>query len=367
MNLETLRLFTRRFASACADGSANQAIVRHPAPVRGTGRCSFRMTRGGDHIAMLFSGTADSTFADGTNSRANDIADDWQIEQLRVALAPAPGETPCYQTVTFDGASSRTVQSGDFFATDPIPLRVKPGDDLLYEITLRGTCYPSHPEMQISASFESDAGTPADPHCFPVPLMIGTDRNADFCLGFLGDSITQGIGAGMDSRDHWVARIARGVPDSVSVWNLGIGYARAADAATDGAWLARAKCCDTVCVCLGVNDLIQRPGADVSADLARIVTCLKQNDRRVILFTVPPFNFEGEMLDAWRKTNRFIREELSQKVDACFDMAALLGNPSPNEHIARYGGHPDASGSEVVARAFLDSVLPQWIVKKENA
>lgn len=363
MNSEKLRVFVQTHASACADGSANQAIRRSADPVRGTGRCTYRLTRGGTSFSLLFSVAADSTFADGSTSRVNDIGDDWKIERMRVALCPAGAAEPLpYQTVTFGGKSAisaRDALDGDgvYFVSDSIPLHAASGDDLLYEITFSGSSFPTHPEMQLRAPFVSTDGATSE-HCFPVPLLIACDAPAVRRVGFLGDSITQGIGAGMDSRNHWVARIARSVPDSLSVWNLGIGYARAVDAATDGAWLARAKCCDTVCVCLGVNDLIQRPGADILGDLAKTVALLRAADCRVILFTVPPFGFTDEMLCAWRQINETVRSGGIPGVFAYFDMAAVLGCPPPDDGQPRFGGHPDETGSAEVARAFLGEMLP---------
>ena len=194
---------------------------------------------------------------------------------------------------------------------------------------------------------------------FPVPLMIGCDRPARAHIGFLGDSITQGCGTAYDSYTHWAAKIAEGLSDDLAVWDLGIGYARASDAATDGGWLARAKRCDVVNVCLGVNDLCRGRNAEqISADLCRIVRLLKEAGCRVILFTVPPFDFGGDAKTWWYEINRYLRETLSKEADALFDFAAVLGKPAPDEHLSVYGGHPNAEGCAVAAKAYLAEGLP---------
>jgi hypothetical protein len=62
------------------------------------------------------------------------------------------------------------------------------------------------------------------------------------------------------------------LPERCSVWDLGIGYARAADAATDGEWLKRAKQCDKVHVCFGVNDTLRNYRAEeILQNLQRII------------------------------------------------------------------------------------------------
>ena len=191
----------------------------------------------------------------------------------------------------------------------------------------------------------------------PVPLMIGSDRPVSLRMGFIGDSITQGCGTVYNSYTHWAAKIAQGLPEDISVWDLGIGYARAYDTATDGGWLARAKRCDTVNVCLGVNDLCRgRNDEEIKADLTAVVRSLKRAGCRVILFTVPPFDFEGDARTYWYSVNRYLRETLSREADALFDFAAVLGRPAPDEHRSVWGGHPDAEGCRIAAEAYLKEI-----------
>ena len=188
--------------------------------------------------------------------------------------------------------------------------------------------------------------------------MIGSDRIVSRRIGFLGDSITQGCGTEYDSYTHWAAKIAEGLPASDSVWDLGIGYARAYDAATDCGWLARVKQCDVVNVCMGVNDLLRgRHGEQVVADLTTIVRALKKAGCRVILFTVPPFDMTGEAKAYWYLINDKIRLTISNEADAVFDFAAVLGQDAPNAHMSVYGGHPNAQGCAVAAKAYLAAKL----------
>lgn len=338
--------FFRQYASDCSAGCGNQLLTRLKQPVTKTGCCWFRLSHGGENYALLFSNQIDSTYDDGTISRAGDVGGCWNIEAMRLGLCEKQGAEPAnWHTVRFNGSNTKTVEGKAPFVTDAVPLRAKAGDWLCYEITLTGNCYPYHEEAVLSMQPDKQ---------IPLPLMIGSDRPIEKKIGFLGDSITQGCGTEDDSYTHWVAKIAEGLPAGYSVWDLGIGYARACDAATDGGWLARAKQCDTVHVCFGVNDVLRgRSAEDILQDLQTIVTKLKEAGCKVVLLTIPPFDLEGEPLRQWKKANAVIRDQLWKAADGLFDVAAVLGQPTPNEHLCIYGGHPDAEGCKAVANAYL--------------
>ncbi|MBQ4350673.1 MAG: hypothetical protein II768_05400, partial [Clostridia bacterium] len=88
-------------------------------------------------------------------------------------------------------------------------------------------------------------------------------------------------------------------------------------------------------------------------DLGTVVRALKAAGCRVILFTVPPFDFTGIARDRWYAVNRAVRESIAKDADALFDFAAVLGKPAPDEHLSVYGGHPNAEGCAVLAEAYL--------------
>lgn len=75
----------------------------------------------------------------------------------------------------------------------------------------------------------------------PVPSMVGCVRAVEKRIGFFWDSITQGIGSEKNSYGHWNAVLAEKLGEKNAYWNLGIGFARASDAATNGVWLQKAK------------------------------------------------------------------------------------------------------------------------------
>ncbi len=356
--LMTVRDFFSRYASDTTAGSSNQLLARFPDSVLRSGRIRYRLFRGGREYALLFSNRVDSTYSDGSVSRAGDCGGAWEILSLRVGTAGAGrGEPSCWHTVTFSGEPRRAVEPGEgFFASDPIRLDAKGGDDLLYEITVRGSCFPYHEEIVLNVCSRTEGEAFAADKRIPVPLMIGSDRPVSLRAGFLGDSITQGCGTEYDSYTHWVARVGEGLPEDVSVWDLGIGFARAYDAARDDLWLERAKTCGIVTVCFGVNDLHHaRTPRELTGDLRTIVRGLKGAGCRVILFTVPPFeSFEGALRTDWYESNRIIHEELAAEADGIFDFSRAVGRPEPLRHLPLYGGHPDAHGCEILAKAFLE-------------
>lgn len=343
----TITEFYNHYVSDCTAGCGNQLLTRLEIPVTKTGRCWFRLSRGGENYALLFSNQIDSTYDDGSISQAGDVGGDWRIDRMRVGLCQRQGEEPaCWHTVTFDGADNKQVIGAEPFATDQIPLKANAGNWMCYEITLTGACYPYHEEAVLTMVPDKQ---------IPLPLMVGCDRKVAQKIGFLGDSITQGCGTQDDSYTHWVAKIAEGLPAEYSVWDLGIGYARAYDAAADGGWLARAKQCDVIHVCFGVNDILRgRTAEQILQDLHTIVSKLKEASCKVILLTLPPFNLEGEEKRHWQAVNRTIRSKAWKEVDGIFDIAAVLGQPAPNENLCIYGGHPDAVGCKAVADAYLE-------------
>lgn len=355
----TLNDYYRTYSSDCTAGSSNQAFARFGEPAEHTGRISYRLSHGGERYSLLFSNRLDSTYSDGTASVANDIGGIWDILGMRVGLSGAwDAEPELWHTVTFDGEKTKRVSGAEPFFTDPIPLHAKGGEYLCYEITLFGDCFPCHDEIILNARKKTADGGWVPDKRIPAPLMIGSDRPVKKRIGFLGDSITQGIGTEYESYTHWVAKTAEGLADNVSVWDLGIGCARAYDAASDQGWLARAKQCDTVTVCFGVNDLFHaRTVQQITDDLRTILIALKKAGCRTVLFTVPPFDMTGDLAKKWYAANEIIRGELAETADAVFDFAKVLGQKAPNEHMSVYGGHPNAEGCAVVAEALLAANL----------
>lgn len=347
------------YVSDTSAGSANQTWFAC-GPQTHCGRVYYRLRVGGTDYRLLFSDVMDSTFADGTHSRANDVCGGFRIVSARAGLCDRSDvqeavEPLCWHTVTFDGNPSKAVGAAESILCDPIPLAAEAGQTLCIELQVQGECLPCHEELQV-ASFVKTDGVFVPSTQLPVPSVVAVKRDA-VKLAFLGDSITQGIGAVKDSYRHYVARVADRLPPSVAVWNLGIGYARSEDAASDGVWMAKALQNDAVVVCLGVNDLLRgRTVQEIASNLLSVVKRLKKAGERVLLQSVPPFEFSAEARERWRELNALL-PSIAEEADAFFDVVPHLCG---DDGVPRYGGHPNDEGCAVWAEALMPT-LENWL------
>lgn len=353
------------YRSNTLGGFSNQS--RCTARQARTGRIFYRITCGGTYrYSLLFSDTTDSTFRE---SAPNHSCGNWHIHAAAVARvgsdffeddfrsdAAANRPVTDFVPLTFGGATSKTVEKGECFAGDPLTLTFADGDYLCLELTVSGNSIPCHPECVLPIYIKQPNGRFAYGCDLPAAIMVGCDRSVASHVGFLGDSITQGIGPAYNSYGHWSALLAHKIGNEHAYWNLGIGCGRAADAATGGAWLTKAMHCDTVFVCFGVNDLSAGHTADrIIASLTAIVKQLKDAGKTVILQTVPPFDYNPERTAIWQAVNTHLLTVLSQQVDMIFDCVPILGGDPPQT--APYGGHPNAEGSRLWADALYTKLL----------
>ena len=140
-------------------------------------------------------------------------------------------------------------------------------------------------------------------------------------------------------------------------WNLGIGYARADDMATLSAWAYKAKHNDILIMCFGVNDILRGATAEqVIQNLERMVAFFKKEGIRLIVQTVPPFDYTPEVTKIWHQVNGYIRTELSKKVDLVFDAAQVLSLSAEVPQRAKYGGHPNEEGCAAWADALYEEL-----------
>ena len=324
------------------------------------------------------SDATDSTWGAGV-PHPNQLGATWRIEAAyagdggttRAGVVPGTAIA-----LTFAGSPSRTVQPGERFWSDPVTIDLPPDHYLAFTWALSteagGPSIPSTSAPFLTsyiafgknlAAQDSNAGFGASTDLLVAPQLFATDRPVTNKLCFLGDSITQGIGSTRDSYGYWVAKIADGLGADVGVWNLGSGWARAADAASDGYWLAKAKQCTEVAVILGVNDIINssRSADQILADLTTILGALKAHDpsTRTILFTVPTFNLGGAAYTTWKQVNDTIRAAPLLGADRVFDIAAVQSQPAPNDGQVKpeyaNGGdaHPNDAAGTAIASAFL--------------
>ncbi len=361
-----MQLYFSTFTSNSDAGISNQSTFSLAANDRQTGRIFYQIAVGGtNRYSLLFADTVDSTFRGG---RPNRTCGHWTVHEAKVARVPhdffavdfqsdAAANQPVEHVIplTFDGQPHKQVSAGEQFTCDPLPLTFETGDYLCLELTFSGSTLPYHPESMLPA-YRLDGNRWRYDVTMPAAVMIGCDRPVTGTVGFFGDSITQGIGPAYNSYAHWSALVADRLGRDRSYWNLGIGCGRAADAATDGAWMAKALQCDTVFVCFGVNDLSAGyTAAEISASLTAIVARLKGAGKTVILQTVPPFDYTPERTAIWQAVNAHILTVLSKQVDMVFDCVPILGGDPPQT--APYGGHPNEEGSRLWADALYTQLL----------
>ncbi len=357
----------RSFVSNCVAGSANQFVFDLPKDQVRRGRIFYRIQAAGEYpYSLLFSNVLDSTYGDGSLTRCNQFPAPWRIHEAKVfrcrsfpqgqwkqtGLPPVAleNETP----LLFQGEREKVVAPGEFFSSDPCLLSFEKGEFLCLELAFSGTRLPYHEETLLPVFLYNGKDWLYDRR-MPVPGRIGCRREVKKRVAFLGDSITQGIGTPRHSYLHWNALVADALGDSYAFWNLGIGFARASDAASDGAWLYKAKQCDAVILCLGTNDiLVGRSARELKGDLTRIVALLKESGPAVLVQTVPPFDYNEAEREVFFEVNDFIRRELAASGVLVFDVAPLLALSPEEPHRARFGGHPDPEGCKLWAEALLD-------------
>lgn len=357
-----MRYFTD-FSSNTAAAAGNQSFFEpRDAAELITARAFFKISAGGRYnYSLLFSNTTDSTFADGSHSRCNFALGEWYIDSLRVAacdfctvdvMPEASSFLTDFVTLTFDGCEHKTVKSGELFCTDAVELEFSAGQYMCIEVTYRGGQIPHHPETLLPVFTKRGGEWVCDVN-MPLPCMVGCDRKIKKRIAFLGDSITQGCGTPKNEYLNYAALAAKPFEADCACWNLGIGYARGADAATDGAWLYKAKQNDIVTVCFGVNDIFQIGDAErTKADLTKIVRILKRTGVKVILQTVPPFDYSETNAAVWRDINDYIHSVLRNEVDGFLDTSEFLSDPRiPAKTL--YGGHPNPEGCAVWAQRLI--------------
>lgn len=346
----------RTYRSNTLGGTGNQQYFHAGEPM--TGRSYYRVFAGGTcRYSLLFGGAIDSTYRPEYESYANLPCGPWEILEASLGICREvsmenPGEVTEWKPLTFHGQSGIRLERGERVTSDPVVLSAEKDAYLCCQVTFRGQRIPCHLEAVIPTFVQRNGHWIPDKQV-PVPGMIGCDRPVKACIGYLGDSITQGIGTPPNGYTHWCALVSQALGEKYAYWNLGLGYGRAQDAASDGAWLWKAKQCDAVAVAYGTNDIGRgRSLEQIKQDITAVVEKLKAAGIPVFLISVPPFDWKDEYLQRWKGINAYLREDLSRKADGFFDVAPLLADKTA-DGVARYGPHPDEEGCRVWAEGML--------------
>ncbi len=314
---------------------------------------------------FYFSNTVDATMdTKGRFGYAGMPGGAYQIISASIADGGTSPEDPVSNVtaVTFDSSATKDVASGETYWSDSVTIDIPEGHYLVWEWTISGTDIPSLQMSNIAHSYYSkNGGQFIFSNEAPAPQFIGCKRDVKLKIATIGDSITQGCETTEFANNFWVSQLSETLGSDYAFWNLGIGSAKASDAALCGDWLERAKSADIVTVAFGTNDLLAGPyggtggstAEEIEAWLRTILTELKNAGCKVILFNAPPYNMEGDA-----EANRIaLNEKLPALAEEMgvefFDFASLLSDPA-DPATARYGGHPNDEGCQIIADAFLE-------------
>ncbi len=359
-----------KYTSNSLASSCNQFYFISSADRNTVGRVYYKITASGKHeYSLLFTDALDSTYADGSQSQKNLSCGNWRMIEAKAAVcgkdifasdfsdpknASIINNRVCdFVSVTFNGEKTKTVSAGEVFFSDSFNVDIESGEYLCVELTFTGEKLPYHEESLLPIFIKAEEGWTYDKR-MPLPAMIGCDRKVKSRIGYIGDSITQGIGVPVNSYTHWNAVLSAMLGNEYAYWNLGIGYARADDMASLGAWYQKAVHNDVLFVCFGVNDILQGFSAEeVKNSLAKIVHALKMLGKKVILQTLPPFDYPENLRVVWEDVNDYVKKTLSAEVDLVFDTVEFLGEKDA-PHMARYGGHPNEEGCAVWAQKLYE-------------
>ena len=359
-----------RYTSNTVCATSNQHIARYDTERSFTSRIFFKITHSGKYgYSFLFEDTVSGKYRRET--LPNTTVGDWQITHaVLYRSSPLPTDEDEVtaldlgtltlaepHTLTFRGDVGYTFNKGDVAFTDEIALDLKAGEAVCLELSVKASSFPYNAELQAPAYILSDGEWKYSLES-PIPAMIGCTRKPPkLNVAYLGDSITQGCGAGIGSYKHMTALISDLIGDEYSYFNLGIGFGTADAAATDGAWLRKAKESDIVFVCFGVNDVNSGKDADtIYQSLERVVDLLTSAGARIILQTPPPFDYPEPKRAEWIKLSDMIITRLSAKAIATFDTRPILSLSPDKPEIAKYGGHPSAEGCLVWANSLYQSI-----------
>lgn len=362
----------KTYPSNIASGTSHNFMLCWDAPKTIRARGYFcALSSEPDTWRFWFSNAVDSTYADGAIGHPDRLGGNWRILSAKIGDGGAytcgemttPAPVISWTEVTFDGQSSRDVTPGERFWSDEVRFTLPEGHMLVWEWELCGNDIPCTPDSQAPTFVaENDGDLQFQMEC-PVPDLFGAKRTVKGRVAFWGDSITQGCGTRNNYYENWAARIALALGKDYSFWNIGLGWARGSDGAYHEYWKYKAAQVDTVCIVHGVNDnnsgAYQRGRGD-SAD--EILTTLETNIRflqkqgvRVILFTVPPFEYPDGHYMVW-KTLRYAYPALAKEMGVeLFDFAATLDARPPYGNRFVHGSHPDGEGGRIAAEAFLAS------------
>ncbi|MBQ8928162.1 MAG: SGNH/GDSL hydrolase family protein [Oscillospiraceae bacterium] len=330
---------------------ADSTTFRTYLPVEEAGSLSY---------SFYISNVVDSTWERGRYAYVGKDGGAWTIESAGVGTAADPEGEVSFTPVTFAGKERREVSPGQCFWSDEVTLDVPEGQYLVWEWTLTGQDIPCIRMSELAYSYAGKDGALDYNMDVPAPKFIGAKRSVTKTVACFGDSITQGAQTSAYGQGFWAAGLSRALGPDVSVYNAGIGYARASDAAQSSDWRARAGHANVVTLAFGTNDLAvgaygQMGGSsaeEIEGSLRTLIGDLQEGGCTVILFNAPPFDFDEGTEEIRQALNARIPVIAEETGALFFDMNAVLEDPA-HPGTSLYGGHPDDEGCALVTEALL--------------
>lgn len=303
----------------------------------------------------------------------------------------APGTL---RQVTFHRSAAVTIPPGAEAISDPIPLTVPPGHDLLVTTYTPGYATPmSYHPLALQHSYfarGADAADAVNADAFPNTTVVwhfisGIDVSGTPARGAvvaLGDSITDGYQSSYDVDHRWpdvlAGRLRRVPPDRrLSVLNAGISGNRILlDGGSFGPSAVKRLDRDvfaqsgvrTVIVLEGINDIQQTPHqldpSKITAGLAEIVARSHARGLRVIGGTLTPFEgcscYTPQEEETRQAVNTWIRT--GGAFDGLADFDAVVRDPAdPHRMLPAYDSgdhlHPGDAGYAAMGNAIDLSIL----------
>ncbi|MCG7206441.1 MULTISPECIES: SGNH/GDSL hydrolase family protein [Streptomyces] len=264
------------------------------------------------------------------------------------------------RVATFDGAGTAVVPAGQDLVSDPVPLAVPAGADLLVSVETPGDSGPAtyhRVALQTGYVAGQGAGRAADENGDGYTrttgnwyYVTGVDVRS-VTLGSvvaLGDSLTDGNGSSFGANHRWPDRLAdRLRPYRIGVLNAGISGNRLLADSTGGPAALRRLDADaltragvrTVVVLEGINDIKGTPRATDPADFVRayrtIVTRAHERGIRVVGATLTPYAGYGEYTEAGESVRQRVNALIRTRhvFDAYVDFDAVVRDPRHPERI----------------------------------
>ena len=365
----------RKYVSNTHCGTGTNYILNFKEDRRFTARAYFKCAVHGNlNHRFFFMNSVNSTFSDGSVAYRNLSGGNWKILSATIAdggeiggLDVAPGELLNPTPVTFDGQREKSVTPDEKFWSDEVTFELPENHYLVWEWEIEGNGIPCTPDSQIPTFMNYNGELKFDISC-PLPALIGVERPVKKRVAFLGDSITQGCQTTLNAYAQWAAKIGNMISPEYAMWNLGLGFARGSDAATDGCWLWKAKQMDVVVLTCGVNDVLSgeykagRPSTagEIIGWLEKTVRLLKEAGVDVIISRIPPYEMNPRSYEEWRAVNLAIPAVAALYGCKVYDIESSLDGSAVLESRYLYNPHPNDEGGTAAAEKFKATFLTKY-------